>query len=208
MLKHSAIEQHLTINMSTNTDYVSIPIATPIEDNTDELEPSNTDETKSKRRIQLGLVGQLMLLMLFTTIVYCFNDGNSLYLRMGPNEDLSLLGIKINTWKKYIGLQFFIAFSQMVDVIIQEMVSPLLGFNIYNPDKKVIEEFTRLELQVYANTMWMITSLKGVVMTVISISQIDITLLGVVYGQFASFFTIRILLLEKHFPKDDGPEEE
>ena len=81
------------------------------------------------------------------------------------------------------------------------MASPILGFNIYNPDKKEIIQFTRFELQFYANSMWFLNGLKRVLMVVISVSQIDIALLHVIYSEITSWYTIRILLLEKKIQK-------
>jgi hypothetical protein len=83
-----------------------------------------------------------------------------------------------------------------------KLLVQFLGFNIYNPDKKIITEFSRLELQFYANSMWILNSLRKVMFVVISISQIDIALLQVLYGEVTSFYTIRLLLLEKQFPED------
>jgi hypothetical protein len=96
-----------------------------------------------------------------------------------------------------------LAIVEITDVIINEMASPILGFNIYNPDKKEITQFTRFELQFYANSMWLLNGLKRVLMVVVSVSQIDIALLRVVYSEITSWYTIRILLLEKKFPKED-----
>ena len=117
------------------------------------------------------------------------------------------MSVTLDTWTKYIVFQVFIAVIEISNVYINEVAGPILGFNIYNPDKKEITEFTRIELQLYANTIWMINALKSVTMIVISISQIDIALLRVIYGEIMSWFTIRMLLLEKKFTKEDTPLE-
>ena len=117
------------------------------------------------------------------------------------------MSVTLDTWTKYIVFQVFIAVIVISNVYINEVAGPILGFNIYNPDKKEITEFTRIELQLYANTIWMINALKSVTMIVISISQIDIALLRVIYGEIMSWFTIRMLLLEKKFTKEDTPLE-
>ncbi len=161
------------------------------------------DEEKMKYRLRICILTNSCLFILITLTLFFFYDKESSYLRYGPHKDLNVLGIKINTWKHYIGLQFFLAFVEITDVIINEMASPILGFNIYNPDKKEITQFTRFELQFYANSMWLLNSLKRVLMVVVSVSQIDIALLRVVYSEITSFYTIRMLLLEKKFPKED-----
>jgi hypothetical protein len=48
-----------------------------------------------------------------------------------------------------------------VEYIIQDIAGPIMGFNIYNPDKKIITEFTKNELQLYAQTFWFLSSIKG-----------------------------------------------
>ncbi len=165
------------------------------------------DEKKMKMRLMLCIWANCALFCLIAITLYFFHDNESTYLRCGPHHDLNVLGIQINSWKHYIGLQFFLAAVEITDVIINEIASPILSFNIYNPDKKEITQFTRWELQFYGNTMWMLNGLKRVLMVVVSISQIDIALLRVVYSELTSFYTIRMLLLEKKFPKEDDSYE-
>ena len=38
----------------------------------------------------------------------------------------------------------------------KKYLNPIIGFNIYNPDKKNISDFTKLELQIYGNSMYLI----------------------------------------------------
>jgi len=74
-----------------------------------------------------------------------------------------------------------------------------MGFSIFNPDKKVIHDFGKVELQIYANLFWLISALRSTINILISISQFDIALLRVIYSELASVYTIRILLNEKQF---------
>ena len=74
-----------------------------------------------------------------------------------------------------------------------------MGFNIYNPDKKIIKEFTKNELQLLANIMWLINSLTNALFILITISQIDIAILRILYSEITTIFTIRLLLNDKTF---------
>lgn len=78
---------------------------------------------------------------------------------MDPNNNLYIMSVKINTKIRYLFLQVFLCLSEIVRVIVNEIASPILGFNIYNPDKKIITEFSKNELQIMANCMWTINSL-------------------------------------------------
>jgi hypothetical protein len=86
-----------------------------------------------------------------------------------------------------------------LDTVIQEFTSPVLGFNIYNPDKKHIVDFTKFELQFYAQSFWLINSVKNAFLLMISISQIDLAVAKVIYMEMAGIYTIRTLINEKTF---------
>jgi hypothetical protein len=75
----------------------------------------------------------------------------------------------------------------------------ILGFSIYNPDKKIITEFTKNELQFYANSMFIISGIRDVFTVLLSISQIDLAIYNVLTSEIASLITIRLLLNEKQF---------
>ncbi len=159
---------------------------------------------RKKTRLRMCIMTNLVLFGVIGFSIFTFSDGQeNKYLRFGPHEDLNIIGVKINTWKNYILLQVFLAFIQITDVVINEIANPILGFNIYNPDKDEITEFTRTELQMYANVHWMVNALRNTLMVLVTISQLDIAVLRVIYGEITSFFTIRMLLKEKKFPNED-----
>ena len=76
---------------------------------------------------------------------------------------------------------------------------PVVGFNIYNPDKKVITEFTKNELQFFGNMMFLTSSLRYIFEVMITITQIDIAIYSVIISEITTIFTIRMLLNEKRF---------
>jgi len=120
-------------------------------------------------------------------------------MKFGPQSSLIVLGVTINTWNRYVILQMLICVFQITDVVVNEFASPILGFNIYNPDKKTITDFTKLQLQVYCQSMWFINNLKSALMLLVTISQLDIAISKVVYAEIASVFTIRALINKKEF---------
>lgn len=132
-----------------------------------------------------------------------FDDGKSKYFRFGPQIDFILISTTINTWTKYCMVMIFVSIIKVSQCFIAEIAHPIIGFNIYNPDKKVITEFTKLELQLYGNLMYTIDGIRDVVMIVMSISQIDIALWGILCSEIASIFTIRMILNEKKFKKKE-----
>ena len=151
------------------------------------------------KKLKICVITNLSLLLLSITLISIFDNGSSSYWNFGPNEKLIVISIKINNWTSYIILLFFISLLKCTKCIIEEVAHPILWYNIYNPDKKIITEFTKLELQFYGNSMYLIDSIRNVFMIMITISQIDIALWGVLISELTSIFTIRYLLNEKKF---------
>ena len=80
---------------------------------------------------------------------------------------------------------------------------PVLTFNIYDPNKKEIKDFTRLELQVLANIMFMLNAVRYALTLQLSIIQIDIAVLSGIFDELAAIPTIYILLKDKKFTKEN-----
>ena len=121
------------------------------------------------------------------------------FMQFGPSSSLNVMGMVINTWESYVWLVGGIVLFRMVQTWVHEIAHPIIGFRIYDPDKKVIEDFTRIELQVYGNLMYLFDGVRRVFMTMLSITQIDIALWGTLSAEITSIFTIHKLLKVKTF---------
>ena len=155
------------------------------------------------RKLKICLICNFLLLLFVMSLVVVFRDDNSKYLRWGPQEDLIIISVAMDDYTRYCMLLFCIMIIKVSDVLIGEIANPIIGFNIYNPDKKVITEFNKNELQFYGNSMYLIDAIKSVLLILVNISQIDIALWGVFVSESASIITIRMLLNEKEFKKSD-----
>lgn len=156
-----------------------------------------------QQRIKLCIFGQLLLLIsvIIPTILLANND--SKYYRFGPQDDLIVISIKINTWTRYAILLLYILAIRVCKVFITELGMPILSFNIYNPDKKEIEGFTRNELQVQANIMYMLNAIRYALTLQLIIIQIDIAIISAIFSELASIPTIYLLLKDKKFIKNN-----
>lgn len=155
-------------------------------------------------KLKICVISNIFFLVVIIITILTFSSREDKYWNWGPNEDLLIVSVKIDTWVKYYWLQGFIAIMKISNVIISEVAHPILGFNIYNPDKKVITEFTKNQLQIYGNLMYFIDSVRGVFLILITISQIDVALFGVFVSEVTGIYTVRMLLNEKEFiPIDD-----
>jgi len=156
-----------------------------------------------RRKLMLCLTGNLCVLAIVGCTVYsCGTSGK--YWRFGPHPDLVIIAVQIDTWRKYGALLALIAIVESSRVMVEEFGMPVLGFSIYNPDKKVVSDFTKNELQFFANAMFFISAIRSVLLVMVQISQLDIALWGVLISQCASIITIRHLLNEKTFAQPVG----
>jgi hypothetical protein len=119
-----------------------------------------------------------------------------------------VVGVPIDTWSSYICLHAVLLVTQVVDMLVSEFANPVMGFNIYNPDKEVITDFTHFELQFFAQSLWVINGVRGALMLIVSISQFDIAVAKVLYSELMGVFTIYLLLKEKKFVLEGEEMEE
>ena len=155
-----------------------------------------------RKKVQICILSNLVLLFIITLPIIVLNTGDSTYFRYGWSDDLILISFPVNTKMRYMIVCLYIIVIKASNVFISEIVGPILGFNIYNPDKIVITDFTKFELQVYGNANFMINGFKRIMTIMISITQIDLALIGMLSGEIMSFYTIRMLLNEKKFKTD------
>lgn len=152
------------------------------------------------KKIQLSVLINTFLLMIFSTIIFTYADENTL--KIGYNDSLFVLGVKINTFQKYIILHSCIFFLEFLFSLVYEYANPIMYFNVFNSDKVIITDFTKFELQIYSQSLWFLTSIKNTLMILVSISQIDIAIAKVIYAEIAVIFVIRNLLNDKQFTKN------
>lgn len=153
----------------------------------------------SSEKVRFCLIINFISLISMIGLIVIFKNDDSKYFRIGPYNDLNLISVTIDTWTKWIIVVIFLCIMGVIDVIIRELGLPVLDFNVYNPDKKVITDFTRNELNYLSNSMFMVSAIKGVFNTVISITQLDLALITVIVKELTSIVAIRFLLNEKKF---------
>ena len=156
-----------------------------------------------KQRLKICIIGQLLLLVVALVTTAILANKDSVYYRFGPSEDLIVISVKINTWFRYGILLVYIFIFRICKVFINELGMPVLTFNIYDPNKKVVKDFTRTELQVLGNIMFMLNAIRYALTLQLSIIQIDIAVISGVFDELAAIPTIYILLKDKKFVKED-----
>lgn len=152
-----------------------------------------------KQRLKICIVGQLLVLIAVVIPTVLLANKDSTYYRFGPNDELIVISIKINTWTRYGFLLGYTMIFRICKVFINELGMPILTFNIYNPNQKKIEDFTRMELQVLANIMFTLNAISYAITIQLSILQMDIAMFSGIFSELAAIPTIYILLKDKEF---------
>jgi len=161
---------------------------------------------KLKEQLKLCIIGSavLTIITLIFTTVFAEDKG---WFSFGPSTHLSIAGVVIDTREKYSVLVIVVVLNSVIDMVISEFAQPILGFNIYNPDKKLITDFkSKRELQLLATLYWSFNNLRSVFTNLISITQVDLALIKWFVLEITAVYTINILLSKKRFA--EGIEEE
>lgn len=156
-----------------------------------------------QRKLQLSIFGSFIVLLMVAIPIFLLDNGESKYFRCGWHDDFILISVPINDKSRYICAVIFVVLTRAGEVFIGEIANPIIGFNIYNPDKKVITDFTKNELQFYGNTLYIIDSTRYIFKVMVLVTQIDLAFISMLSGEIISFITIRMLLNEKEFIKKE-----
>ena len=112
-------------------------------------------------KVRVCLVLNVLLLSIVLGAVLGFAT-DSPYFRFGPSNDFVLISVAIDTMERYVALLGLISCMNCIKVLVAELGEPVLVFNVYNPDKTRITEFTRTQLLVYANAMFFVSNTRRI----------------------------------------------
>lgn len=90
-----------------------------------------------------------------------------------------------------------------VDVYINDTIFPYINNNVRNNNVKNIKEFSKGEIRLLTNGTYIMSSIKGSVLIMVTISQIDIVLIQVLFGEIACLLTTDTQLSEKTYGQED-----
>ncbi len=151
-------------------------------------------------KLRLCVIGNISILIFVFILAIIFKD-NSKYWNIGPNNDLYIVSIKVDSTIKYILLLIVIFIVNSCKTIIDSIGFSITNFNTYNPDKKVITEFTRNELQMSTNLMSLTRNIREIFLMMATISQVDIAIYSVLVIELSNIYTVRMILSNKKFSK-------
>ena len=98
---------------------------------------------------------------------------------------------------------------KILEVGLNDIGSPNLGFTIYDPTKTKVFGFTRWQLEIETNAMWLSNNVGTIFKTMILVSRLDIALISTFCGEIAGMFVMHYLLNQKKefIPQYDTKDE-
>ena len=178
------------------------PQALPDLDAASELLPEETVAPVNVNRLAMCLLAKFMLFFTVLVGITTLYDGAGTYVAMGPSDNLVLISVYINTIPRYLMLQVFLICYEFIRVVTNDIANPIIGWTIFNPDKKRVRGISRYQLQLFANSLWLLDRMMAVFEILVTLTQIDIAVLRGIYSELVSIITIRWLLTEKVFDED------
>jgi hypothetical protein len=155
--------------------------------------------TNEAHRLKYVLACSLISVILIISLVIIYQDEEVGYFRFGPNAELRVISIRIDTRERYGILLSVIAFITCLEVMISEMGEPILRYYLYDMNTTKVNDISRRAILFYGFSIYLSTSVKGIFAALIAISQFDIAFITVVIYQLVSLIPMWVLLKEKEF---------
>ena len=115
---------------------------------------------KIKKRTALCVFFNILGLVALLVFIFGEAPSQSIF-QFGPSPNLVVLQVRIDTWRKYTYLILANCLSRSLDVLVNDIGSPNLGFSIFDPTKSRVFGFEKWELQLLANLMWLTNGLMN-----------------------------------------------
>ena len=161
--------------------------------------------TPISEKIHCYITWNIILLLLITLISALCSDENAKYWRFGPQSDLYIISLAIDTYGKYVTLLVIITTIKISSVIGSD-IRPILGSNIYSSSTTTVTDFEKGELYFYGSAMYCINAIRNILIILINISQADIALWNMLVAWSCNTFVIHELLRKKIFRTDEYAE--
>jgi hypothetical protein len=108
---------------------------------------------RQKRMAKAGLCLNVGILTLVSVLAVLCDDGQSRYWQTGPQQDLKIVSVRIDTWFRYYGLVILIVCLNIGRVIVDDVCNPTIFFPVYDPSVTEVQGWTKHELAFCANIL-------------------------------------------------------
>jgi hypothetical protein len=159
------------------------------------------------QRTKYCLIANAVLLVVLVGGAFIAAPEDGLF-KFGPSATLIVGSVVIDSWLRYWALIILVCIFRSLSVIINDIGMPNLGFSIYDPTRETVYGFARMELQLLANAMFLVTSLSNVFSILVTVARLDVAVISVFASELSSAASIYYLLgKKKRFITDFDTEE-
>ncbi|MDE2095876.1 MAG: hypothetical protein KGL39_01365 [Patescibacteria group bacterium] len=151
-----------------------------------------------KHKLQFSIAANAAILVTVLALTGYF-AADSTYWRVGWHEELVVIAVVINSGFRYAALVALIALANVSGALAEQFGEPVVDFSLYNPDKRVISEFSRAELFAAAVALRSLASVREVLLLMVSFAQVDIALWNLAITTAVAVCVVCALLREKRF---------
>ena len=157
----------------------------------------------NERKLECAAVAELFVLVM----LYCFFHflgGHEHFMCLGPDADFIIFKTPIDTWAKYIALMIMIVITETIMVVIDQIASPIIKFNIYNPHVNRIEWIRQSKFQFLYDVLNTFKMFIELILIMMFLIKFDIMLLGVIVRSITRHFTSQYQMSLKYFDLDNN----
>jgi hypothetical protein len=150
------------------------------------------------------LLPSVTYLSLFTVILmfalaFFFQDPNNKFLRVGPQTDLIVVSVRIDTAASYTVLILLLTFVTAVRAYVSEVGNAILRYYIYDMNTQHIEDINMLNLVVHSNATYFLSMVRDMLLTIVGIAQIDLAMWTIIVYTLVEIGAITWHLWDKRF---------
>ena len=158
------------------------------------------------RRAQVSVAITSCLVLAAAVVISIEGSSVHSFFRAGPSPDLSLLGVKVDSWDRYWTCMGAIAAFSIIDALSTDWSLPYFSFRVYNPDCKRVTDVGKLHLWALSTHAFAMYNFKIVLLTISSITQADFAIARVFAETAAGGLAAWAILGDKEFVLEDDVE--
>jgi hypothetical protein len=135
--------------------------------------------------------------------IICITHADFNFIKIGPRDDLYMIGVKVNTYFIYLEFAMYSMLMQIALLFTEEFALPVIEFTVYNPQCDAIEGFVDTEMLVYTVLIFITKgALKGLKIYLVT-ESLDSIILLFLAEELTTVYTVSLLCKTKRFiPKN------
>ena len=151
-----------------------------------------------KTVISLIICNSFFILSAFVAFIV-MGEKNIKYFSLGPNENLTLVNLKINNWKAYTFTIIGFTLFRFTYLLIERIGKSYINNTIFNFYKKNLDKTSKWVIILISTLVNYLSELSFLLIIITFVTQIDYALISIVFGEILFFPFCYYFANTKHF---------